>query len=186
MSDERCECHGGSDPDRGGQARARRPRPRRQGHRPRAARRRPRGHLHRPAPDPRADRRDRHPGGRRRHRAVGALGCAHDAVQEALGLLEERDARDIVVIGGGIIPEDDIPQLKELGVAEVFTPGAPTTKIVDWVKQNVVDDSTAPRLTQDAPGQPAPAARARRVSVTGRRASRAAASAARWVPTWTR
>ena len=61
-----------------------------------------------------------------------------------LGLLEERDASDIVVIGGGIIPEGDIPLLKEMGVAEVFTPGAPTTKIVEWVRSNVVDDSTAP------------------------------------------
>src|SRR6188474_1954154 len=58
------------------------------------------------------------------------------AIQEdadVIGLLAERDASDIVVIGGGIIPEGDIPLLKELGVAEVFTPGAPTTKIVEWV-----------------------------------------------------
>jgi methylmalonyl-CoA mutase, C-terminal domain len=76
---------------------------------------------------------------------LSVLSGAHMTLfKKLLGLLEERDARDIVVIGGGIIPEDDIPQLKELGVAEVFTPGAPTTKIVDWVKQNVVDDSTAP------------------------------------------
>ena len=76
---------------------------------------------------------------------LSVLSGAHMTLfKKLLSLLEERDARDIVVIGGGIIPEDDIPQLKELGVAEVFTPGAPTTKIVDWVKQNVVDDSTAP------------------------------------------
>jgi isobutyryl-CoA mutase small subunit len=76
---------------------------------------------------------------------LSVLSGAHMTLfKKLLGLLEERDARDIVVIGGGIIPEDDIPQLKELGVAEVFTPGAPTTKIVDWVKQNVADDSTAP------------------------------------------
>ena len=47
-----------------------------------------------------------------------------------------------MVIGGGIIPEADIPLLKEMGVAEVFTPGAPTTRIVDWVRANVVDGST--------------------------------------------
>jgi methylmalonyl-CoA mutase, C-terminal domain len=76
---------------------------------------------------------------------LSVLSGAHMTLfKKLLGLLEERDASDIVVIGGGIIPEDDIPQLKELGVAEVFTPGAPTTKIVDWVKQNVVDDSPAP------------------------------------------
>ena len=56
---------------------------------------------------------------------------------------DERDARDIVVIGGGIIPQADIPLLKEMGVAEVFTPGAPTTAIVEWVQSHVVDDSAA-------------------------------------------
>jgi methylmalonyl-CoA mutase, C-terminal domain len=63
--------------------------------------------------------------------------------KKLLGLLQERDAGDIVVIGGGIIPQDDIPLLKEMGVAEVFTPGAPTTTIVEWVRANVVDDSAA-------------------------------------------
>jgi methylmalonyl-CoA mutase C-terminal domain/subunit len=52
-------------------------------------------------------------------------------------LLKERDASDIVVFGGGIIPNDDIPQLAELGVAKVFTPGAPTHEIVEWVRANV-------------------------------------------------
>ena len=52
-------------------------------------------------------------------------------------LLEERDATDIVVFGGGIIPEDDIPELEKLGVAKVFTPGATTTAIVDWVRAHV-------------------------------------------------
>ena len=76
---------------------------------------------------------------------LSVLSGAHMTLfKKLLGLLEERDARDIVVIGGGIIPEGDIPLLKELGVAEVFTPGAPTTKIVEWVRSNVVDDSNAP------------------------------------------
>jgi len=48
-------------------------------------------------------------------------------------LLKERDAADIGVFGGGIIPEEDIPALTELGVATVFTPGATTTEITDWV-----------------------------------------------------
>ena len=61
--------------------------------------------------------------------------------KKLIGLLDERDARDIVVIGGGIIPEDDIPLLKELGVAQVFTPGATTTEIVAWVRDNVQDSS---------------------------------------------
>ncbi|MGO4599445.1 cobalamin B12-binding domain-containing protein [Terrabacter sp. 2RAF25] len=52
-------------------------------------------------------------------------------------LLAERDASDIVVFGGGIIPDDDIPQLERLGVAKVFTPGATTTDIVGWVREHV-------------------------------------------------
>jgi methylmalonyl-CoA mutase, C-terminal domain len=50
-----------------------------------------------------------------------------------LELLKERDATDIVVFGGGIIPDDDIAELSRMGVARIFTPGAPTTDIVDWV-----------------------------------------------------
>jgi methylmalonyl-CoA mutase C-terminal domain/subunit len=49
-------------------------------------------------------------------------------------LLAERDASDIVVFGGGIIPEDDVAALQAVGVAKVFTPGTPTYDIVDWVK----------------------------------------------------
>jgi methylmalonyl-CoA mutase, C-terminal domain len=50
-----------------------------------------------------------------------------------LELLKERDATDIVVFGGGIIPDEDIAELSRMGVAKIFTPGAPTTEIVDWV-----------------------------------------------------
>ena len=52
-------------------------------------------------------------------------------------LLDARGAGDVVVFGGGIIPEDDIPLLTELGVAKVFTPGATTQSIVEWVRDNV-------------------------------------------------
>lgn len=48
-------------------------------------------------------------------------------------LLVEREASDIVVFGGGIIPDDDIPVLESQGVAKVFTPGTPIYDIVDWV-----------------------------------------------------
>jgi methylmalonyl-CoA mutase C-terminal domain/subunit len=73
---------------------------------------------------------------------LSVLSGAHMTLfKKLLALLDERDARDIVVIGGGIIPEADIPLLKELGVAEVFTPGASTTSIVSWVRQHVVDES---------------------------------------------
>ncbi len=54
-----------------------------------------------------------------------------------LELLRERDAGDIVVFGGGIIPSADIAALEGLGVARVFTPGAATTEIVTWVRENV-------------------------------------------------
>jgi methylmalonyl-CoA mutase C-terminal domain/subunit len=52
-------------------------------------------------------------------------------------LLKARDAADIVVFGGGIIPAADLPELAAMGVARVFTPGAPTQEIVDWVRANV-------------------------------------------------
>ncbi len=52
-------------------------------------------------------------------------------------LLRERDAADIVVFGGGIIPAEDIPELERLGVRKVFTPGASMAEIVDWVRENV-------------------------------------------------
>ncbi len=73
---------------------------------------------------------------------LSVLSGAHMTIfRKLIGLLEDRDARDIVVIGGGIIPADDIPLLKQIGVAEVFTPGATTTSIVDWVRDNVQDGS---------------------------------------------
>jgi methylmalonyl-CoA mutase C-terminal domain/subunit len=52
-------------------------------------------------------------------------------------LLKEKDAEDVVVFGGGIIPEGDIPQLERLGVRKVFTPGTPMHEIVEWVRANV-------------------------------------------------
>lgn len=56
---------------------------------------------------------------------------------KVLELLKDRDAADIKVFGGGIIPEADIPPLKELGVAAIFTPGTPTGDVVTWVNANV-------------------------------------------------
>jgi methylmalonyl-CoA mutase C-terminal domain/subunit len=50
-----------------------------------------------------------------------------------LELLAERDASDITVFGGGIIPEADIGELERMGVARIFTPGASTQQIADWV-----------------------------------------------------
>ncbi|GAC1574221.1 MAG: cobalamin B12-binding domain-containing protein [Candidatus Dormibacteria bacterium] len=51
--------------------------------------------------------------------------------------LHRREADDIVVFGGGIIPSADIAELKALGVAELFTPGTPLADIIDWVRGNV-------------------------------------------------
>jgi methylmalonyl-CoA mutase C-terminal domain/subunit len=52
-------------------------------------------------------------------------------------LLNKEQARDIRVFGGGIIPDDDIPRLKELGVTEIFTPGSSTQDIVKWVQGHI-------------------------------------------------
>jgi len=52
-------------------------------------------------------------------------------------LLKQKGAEDILVIGGGVIPEEDIASLKETCVNEVFTPGTPTSEIVEYIKQNI-------------------------------------------------
>jgi methylmalonyl-CoA mutase C-terminal domain/subunit len=56
---------------------------------------------------------------------------------EVLAQLAANNASDIVVFGGGIIPEDDIAELEKMGVARIFTPGATTASIVDWVVDRV-------------------------------------------------
>jgi methylmalonyl-CoA mutase C-terminal domain/subunit len=59
-----------------------------------------------------------------------------------LDLLAERDATDIAVFGGGIIPEEDIPVLEEMGVRKVFTPGASTSEITGWVAEYAAGQPT--------------------------------------------
>jgi methylmalonyl-CoA mutase C-terminal domain/subunit len=54
-----------------------------------------------------------------------------------IDLLRAQSASEIVVFGGGIIPQDDVPKLKAKGVAEVFLPGATTQAIVEWIRANV-------------------------------------------------
>jgi methylmalonyl-CoA mutase, C-terminal domain len=54
-----------------------------------------------------------------------------------IDLLKEKSAEDIVVFGGGIIPQDDVPRLKEKGTAEVFLPGSPTQAIIEWIRANI-------------------------------------------------
>ena len=51
--------------------------------------------------------------------------------------LKQRGAGDVVVFGGGIVPKDDLPKLADIGVAKIFTPGASTNEIVDWVETYV-------------------------------------------------
>lgn len=58
---------------------------------------------------------------------------------KVLELLRERDATDITVFGGGIIPDADISELQAMGVARIFTPGAATHEIVDWVKSALTE-----------------------------------------------
>ena len=58
---------------------------------------------------------------------------------EVMDLLARNEATDIVVFGGGIIPDADIPELEKLGVARIFTPGTPTQDVVDWVNANAAN-----------------------------------------------
>jgi methylmalonyl-CoA mutase, C-terminal domain len=75
---------------------------------------------------------------------LSILSGAHmTLVPRIIELLREQDAGDIVVVVGGTIPNQDIPELKELGVAEVFTPGAPTQQIIDFIRENVGDTRSA-------------------------------------------
>lgn len=69
---------------------------------------------------------------------LSILSGAHNFLfPKVVQLLKEKNAEDILVIGGGVIPDDDIPGLKEAGIAEVFTPGTPTSKIIDFIKTHV-------------------------------------------------
>jgi methylmalonyl-CoA mutase C-terminal domain/subunit len=72
--------------------------------------------------------------------AVGlsVLSGAHMTLfPEVIRLLREKGADDVAVFGGGIIPDEDAQQLKQIGVKAIFTPGASTEDIVKWVRENV-------------------------------------------------
>jgi methylmalonyl-CoA mutase, C-terminal domain len=56
---------------------------------------------------------------------------------EVLKLLKKNKSQDIIVFGGGIIPDDDIADLKKIGVKQIFTPGASTEEILVWIKKNI-------------------------------------------------
>jgi methylmalonyl-CoA mutase C-terminal domain/subunit len=77
---------------------------------------------------------------------LSVLSGAHMTLfARVLELLEQRDASDIAVFGGGIIPDADLPELAEMGVAKVFTPGATTTEIIKWVQDSLGQQANAGR-----------------------------------------
>ncbi len=66
---------------------------------------------------------------------VSILSGAHMTIfPKIIKLMKEKGLDDVLLIGGGIIPDEDIPKLKEMGVAEIFTPGTLTTEIVNFIK----------------------------------------------------
>lgn len=70
--------------------------------------------------------------------AMSILSGAHDYLfPRVMALLKERGVDDMLVIGGGIIPEEDIPSLKACGIAEIFGPGTVTEDIIQYIKNNV-------------------------------------------------
>ena len=70
--------------------------------------------------------------------AMSILSGAHNHLfPRVVELLQEKGADDILVFGGGVIPEEDIPFLKSKGIAEIFGPGTPTATTVDFIKTHV-------------------------------------------------
>ena len=69
---------------------------------------------------------------------LSLLSGAHNTIfPKILRLLREQGGGDIVVFGGGIIPDEDLPALRDGGVRRVFTPGTSTREVIDWVRANV-------------------------------------------------
>ncbi|MDY6267793.1 MAG: cobalamin B12-binding domain-containing protein [Selenomonadaceae bacterium] len=70
--------------------------------------------------------------------AMSILSGAHGHLfPKVVNLVREKGMNDVLIIGGGVIPDTDIPALKEAGIAEVFTPGTPTTDVVNFIKEHV-------------------------------------------------
>lgn len=69
---------------------------------------------------------------------LSCLSGAHNTLfSKVMEILKEKDANDIIVVAGGIIPEDDIPGLKEMGLDAIFTPGTSTTEIIEFIENKV-------------------------------------------------
>jgi methylmalonyl-CoA mutase C-terminal domain/subunit len=74
--------------------------------------------------------------------AMSILSGAHNhLLPKVAQLLKAEGADDILIIGGGVIPEEDIPFLKEKGIAEIFTPGTPTSVTIEFIRENVKSNS---------------------------------------------
>ena len=70
--------------------------------------------------------------------ALSLLSGAHNTLfPRIVEMMKAKGLTDILTIGGGVIPDSDIPVLKAAGIAEVFTPGTPTEKIIEYIKANV-------------------------------------------------
>lgn len=70
--------------------------------------------------------------------AMSILSGAHNTLFPRVAeLLAAENAEDVLLIGGGVIPDEDIPSLKEKGIKEIFTPGTPTTDTIDFIRDNV-------------------------------------------------
>ena len=69
---------------------------------------------------------------------LSILSGAHNYLfPRVVELMKEQGADDVLIIGGGVIPDEDIPGLKEAGVSEIFTPGTTTTEMIDFIKDNL-------------------------------------------------
>ncbi len=70
--------------------------------------------------------------------AMSILSGAHNHLfPEVVKLLKAQEANDVLIIGGGVIPEDDIPELERCGVRAIFTPGTPTKDVVEYIEEHV-------------------------------------------------
>jgi methylmalonyl-CoA mutase, C-terminal domain len=70
--------------------------------------------------------------------ALSILSGAHNTLlPKVVKLLKDEDAEDILVIGGGVIPDEDIPSLKEKGIKEIFTPGTKTSDTIQFIQENI-------------------------------------------------
>jgi methylmalonyl-CoA mutase C-terminal domain/subunit len=77
---------------------------------------------------------------------LSILSGAHmTLLPKVLNLLKKRHARDIIVIGGGIIPQADMKKLEKKGIKKLFGPGTPTSEIVAWIQENTAEKQSAKR-----------------------------------------